>query len=175
MRLLDTARVSVHSPDDARLGQDSKMILEHIGLTVSDLNRSIEFYQQVLGFNLLRKTTTNAYLYLDEQLLELTQCRAPAEVRLPHTDPTWTERMYCQVGVSHLGFRVDNIEEAVQDMATLGCELITPAHEFQPQIEYVIDPVEEKLRRAARPMAKPYWRMAVLSDPDGIILELLER
>lgn len=151
------------------------MILEHIGLTVSDLNRSIEFYRQVLGFSLLRKTTTNAYLYLDDQLLELTQCRAPADVQLPHADPAWTERMYCKVGVTHLGFRVDDIDQAVEGMTTLGCKLIAPAHEFQPQIECLVDTAEEKLRRAARPVGKSHWRMAVLSDPDGIILELLER
>jgi catechol 2,3-dioxygenase-like lactoylglutathione lyase family enzyme len=151
------------------------MLLEHIGLTVSDLNRSIEFYRRVLGFHLLRKTTTNAYLFLDDQLLELSQCRPPTEATLPETDSAWTELMYCRVGMSHLGFRVDDIDAAVEGMTTQGCKLITPAHEFQPQIEYAIDPAEEKLRRAARPEDKPYWRMAVLSDPDGIILELLER
>ena len=38
------------------------MILEHVGLAVSDLERSVKFYTEVLGFNLLRKATTNAYL-----------------------------------------------------------------------------------------------------------------
>ncbi|HJX37053.1 MAG TPA: VOC family protein [Anaerolineae bacterium] len=151
------------------------MILEHIGLTVSDLNRSIEFYQHVLGFTVLRKTTTNAYLHLDDQLLELTQCRAPADVSLPDTDADWTERMYCKVGVTHLGFCVDDLDEAVEAMKRLGCELITPPFEFEPHIEYAAEPSQEKLRRATRPVGKTYWKLAMLSDPDGIILELVER
>ena len=42
-------------------------------------------------------------------------------------------------------------------------------------IEHVAKVSAEKLRRAAQPIGKPYWRMADVSDPDGVILELLER
>jgi hypothetical protein len=34
---------------------------------------------------------------------------------------------------------------------------------------------DEKLRRAARPVGRSHWRIAMFADPDGIILELLER
>jgi glyoxylase I family protein len=150
------------------------MILEHIGLTVSDLDRSIEFYTQVLGFSLLRKTTTNAYLHLDDQLLELTQCRTPVEASPPET-PNQDERLYCEVGITHLGFRVENMDEAVAKIQGLGGKLLTPPYEFEPQIEYAVEPSDEKLRRAAKPIGRTHWRIATFSDPDGIILELLER
>ncbi len=151
------------------------MILEHVGLTVSDLESSLRFYTEVLGFSLLRKTTTNAYLYLSDQLLELTQCRAPAEASPPVSEEECEERLYRDVGITHLGFRVEDMDQAVARIEDLGGQLITPPYEFEPQIEYVGQPVEDKLRRAAKPAGTRCWRIATFADPDGIILELLER
>ena len=151
------------------------MILEHVGLTVSDLERSIRFYTEVLGFNLLRKTTTNAYLHLDDQLLELTQCRTSVEVDVPEGPEDCDERLYCAVGITHLGFRVDDMDQAIARIEELGGQLITAPHEFEPQIEYVVEASDEKLRRAARPVGRTHWKIAMFADPDGIILELLER
>ena len=151
------------------------MILEHVGLTISNLERSIRFYTQVLGFELLRKTTTNAYLHLNDQLLELTQCRVPVEEAVPEGPEGCDERLYCAVGITHLGFRVDDMDEAIARIEAQGGRLIAPPQQFEPQIEYVAERSSEKLRRAARPMGKTHWKMATFADPDGIILELLER
>jgi catechol 2,3-dioxygenase-like lactoylglutathione lyase family enzyme len=151
------------------------MILEHVGLTVSDLERSILFYTEVLGFRVLRRTTTNAYLHLDDQLLELTQCRTSTEVCTVEGPEDCDEQLYCAVGITHLGFRVDDMDEVVQRIEELGGKLITPPYEFEPQIEYAVEPADEKLRRAAKPVGRKQWRIAMFSDADGIILELLER
>ncbi len=151
------------------------MILEHVGITVSDLQRSITFYTEVLGFRLLRKTTTNAYLHLEDQLLELTQCRGPVQVNAPESPEECDEQLYHGVGITHLGFRVENMDEAVEKIEQLGGRLITPPYEFEPQIEYAVEAGHEKLRRAATPIGRKTWRIAMFSDPDGIILELLER
>jgi glyoxylase I family protein len=151
------------------------MILEHVGITVSDLERSIAFYTEVLGFRLLRKTTTNAYLHLDDQLLELTQCRSSTESSAPEGPPECDEQLYHAVGITHLGFRVENMDEAVNKIEKLGGKLITPPYDFEPQIEYAVEPGDDKLRRAAKPVGRTNWRIALFSDPDGILLELLER
>jgi glyoxylase I family protein len=151
------------------------MILEHIGLTVSDIDRSIDFYTQVLCFKLLRRTSSNAYLHLDDQLLELTPCSERAPMATPRNAQGCEGPLHCEVGITHLGFRVDDMEEAVQKIERLGGELITPPYEFEPQIQYVAETEDEKLKRAARPVRRSHWKIAIFADPDGIILELVER
>jgi catechol 2,3-dioxygenase-like lactoylglutathione lyase family enzyme len=151
------------------------MILEHIGITANDLEESIRFYTGVFGFTVLRKTTHNAYLYLDDQLLELMQSRTPTEVETPHTAEAWQERMWSSSGLVHIGFRVDNMGEAIQKIEKLGGKLIVPPYQFEPKIEYVAEATTDKLRRACQPAGKAYWRIAMFADPDGVILELLER
>jgi catechol 2,3-dioxygenase-like lactoylglutathione lyase family enzyme len=151
------------------------MILEHIGLTVSDLDRSIDFYTRVLGFSILRKTANNAYLHLDDQLLELTQCQVEPGAQVPEGARVSEQDYHRAVGISHLGFRVENIDQAVEEIERSGGQLITPPYEFEPQIDYVVEPADEKLRRASRPFADKPWRIAVFADRDGILLELLER
>ena len=151
------------------------MILEHIGITVSDLDESIRFYTEVFGFGVLRKTTSNAYLHLDDQLLELMQSEAPSEETTPHTPDGWGELVRSSVGFVHIGFRVDDMDEAIESIERLGGQLIVPPYDFEPQIEYAAEPEDEKLRRASRPIGRKYWRIAMFSDPDGVMLELLER
>ena len=151
------------------------MILEHVGITVSDLGRSIRFYTEVFGFSLLRKTTVNAYLYLGDQLLELMQ-GDPATARpKPETTQGWNEQMWNQVPLIHLGFRVDDMEQALNKIVALGGEVVVPPDDYTPTIEHVAEVSDEKLRRAAQPIGKPSWRIADVSDPDGVILEILER
>ena len=151
------------------------MIFEHVGITVGDLARSIRFYTEVFGFSLLRKATTNAYLYLDDQLLELMQ-GDPATTRpRPETATGWNEQMWSQVPLIHLGFRVDDMEQALAKIVALGGEVVVPPADYTPTIEHVAEVSHEKLRRAARPIGKPSWRIADVSDPDGVMLEILER
>lgn len=151
------------------------MIVEHVGITVSDLDTSIRYYTEVFDFCVLRKTTSNAYLHLENDLLELMQRTAPATEERPQTPETWHDHMKATVGLVHVGFRVDDIDEALERIKRLGGNVIAPPVDYEPQIEYVADPTEDKLKRAARPVAKLYWRIAMVSDPDGVILEILER
>ncbi len=151
------------------------MILEHIGITVSDLERSIQFYTTVFGFRMLRKGGTNAYLHLENELVELMQGGPPEGKAKPQTPKAWQKQMSNVVGFIHLGFRVDDMDEALRRIREQGGEIVSPPAEYTPAIEYVAEPAEDKLRRAAKPLGKQYWRIAMVSDPDGTILEILER
>lgn len=151
------------------------MILEHAGITVSDLERSISFYTRVFGFEILRKTTKNVYLHRENELLELMQSFSPTEVQKPQTPEAWDAYMFGQVGVVHLGFRVDDMDMALQEIVEQGGILARPPIDYTMEIKYVAEPTDDKLRRAAKPVGKPYWRIALISDPDGTILEILER
>ena len=158
-----------------RRRKERSMILEHVGITANDLAESIKFYTEVFGFTVLRETMQNAYLYLDDQLLELMQSRAPTDLNTPQTPEGWDERMRSCSGLVHIGFRVGNLEEAIQRIEELGGRLVVPPYEFEPKIEYVAEATTEKLRIASQPVGKAYWRIAMFADPDGVILELLER
>lgn len=153
------------------------MIYEHTGLTVSNLERSIVFYTDVFGFCLLRKTSTSAYLHLGNDLLELTQSIAlSTENRTHEINEVPTYRMNNSIGISHIGFRVDDLDDTIEKIEKLGGKLVIPPFNFVPRITYVADQEDEKLKRASIPNnINRSWRIAGFSDPDGIILEIIER
>jgi methylmalonyl-CoA/ethylmalonyl-CoA epimerase len=139
------------------------MILEHVGMVVKDRDESLEFYTKVMGFKILRKYETDtqrvAYLYLGDQLLELNEIYSK-------------ER---PIGLCHLGFRVEDMNEAIEELKKQGIELIEGPKKFQPKIHSTANVKEEKLLKALKPTKKPYWLISMLKDSNGIIIELLER
>ncbi len=148
------------------------ILFEHVGLVVSDLNRSVAFYTQVIGFSVLRRTDVNAYLYMRTELLELIQAVDPSVPGIPVGQ--YPHRLNSPGNV-HLGFRVDDMTEALTKLHGLGAELVSPPQRWEPTIEFAAKVRDEKLRRAAKPIGKPYWTIAVIKDPDGAMLELVER
>jgi glyoxylase I family protein len=167
----DDSRTASRStaPETAR---ESGLVFEHVGLVVSDLNRSLEFYMQVIGFSVLRRTDVNAYLYLGTELLELIQAVDPAVAPVPTGQ--YPHRLNGS-GSMHLGFRVPDMVEALARLELLGGELISPPRRWEQTIEFAADVDDDKLKRAARPSGNSHWTIAVLRDPDGAMLELVER
>ena len=152
------------------------MIYEHIGFTVSDLNTSIDFYTKVLGFTLIRKTTITAYLHKDNDVLELMQAENPKKVPPPQNAKELKNLMLSGPGVFHIGFRVDNMDQALKELKASGNKIVSEPIDYTPEINFVLENLDsDKLKRVARPLKKPFWRIAKICDPDGIILEVLER
>jgi len=140
------------------------MILEHVSIVVKNRDATMEFYTKVLGFKILRKYETDtmrvAYLYLEDQLLELNEFYANDE----------------PIGLWHLGFRVESMDEAMAHFKEQGAELVSEPIEFKPKIYATADVSDEKLLRALKPKEdKAYWMIAMFRDPNGVIIELLER
>jgi lactoylglutathione lyase len=120
--------------------------VEHVGIQVRNLDRSIKFYTEVLGLPLrkrlqLNETTELAFLPLGDFEIELI-CKS-------------TEYIYAKEGiVHHLGFTVDDVAGMLERLRKHGIELI---HE-QPLF-----------------LEKMDVHIAFFWGPDGEKLELLQR
>lgn len=90
--------------------------IEHVGIQVRNLDRSIGFYTEVLGLTLrkrvrLNETTELAFLPLGDSEIELI-CKS-------------TEYIFAKEGiVNHLTFRVDDVAASLDHLRKHGVELI---------------------------------------------------
>jgi len=90
---------------------------------------------------------------------------------------TWQETLRGSVGITHLGMRVRDLAAAIKTVKAAGGVMIGEPFEVSKnssEIVYVARRVNSKIRYAKRPGTKP-WRIAVFSDPGGVIIELVER
>jgi catechol 2,3-dioxygenase-like lactoylglutathione lyase family enzyme len=143
--------------------------IDHVGVTVTDLDRAIEFWCGGLGLRLLHRATDSdpdlAALVGEEsieieiadldggdgQIIELIEYHRPTgdPVRPRSFDP----------GSSHIALRVDDLNAALERLAGSAARRISR----HPVV----------LRDPGGP-----WDGAVccyLTDPDGIIIELIQR
>ncbi|HLY77411.1 MAG TPA: VOC family protein [Thermoplasmata archaeon] len=141
--------------------------LEHVTVSVSDLDRSLLFYHRLLGIPMLGRgeeqgpamsgptgTTRRPFLYADlelggGQILELLQYLTPTKgpVRTNGFAP----------GNSRIGIRVGDMEVALRRLRQAG-------------VRTMFDPV-----RVAGPASRAGARVVHVSDPDGTSVELVER
>lgn len=137
----------------------------HTGLFVSDLERSIAFYCDNLGFELLSRDDNRSGNFLDElcgtrniafrlalvcaggQILELIEPRSPVE--LP------TDANAQPFGIARIGFEVTDIERMVVDLRAQGVPFLSEVVTI-PEGHYA------------------GGKAVLFRDPDGIILELQE-
>jgi catechol 2,3-dioxygenase-like lactoylglutathione lyase family enzyme len=137
--------------------------LTHIGIGVSDLERSLRFYRDLLGFTWehqldvegeptdtllrLRGTKLHAeYLSRDGVRIELLHFASPKV-------PPHRERAMNELGLTHLSFRVADLDAVVDGLRKAG--------------ERVLD---ESIIRF------PEWQSAAcfIVDPDGQLIELVQ-
>ena len=126
------------------------MRILHTMIRVGDLQRSIDFYTQVLGMRLLRKTDyesgrfTNAFVgYEDES--------KAAVLELTHN---WDTKSYdIGSGYGHVAIEVDDAYKACDDIRNRG----------------------GKVTREAGPMKHGTTVNAFVEDPDGYKIELIQR
>ncbi len=121
------------------------MFLEHVNLTVSDLDRSIDFYCNLLGLWVRWRREAGedcaaVHVGDDRYYLALFEARSGSEP--PPVD-------YEAVGLNHFGFVVDDLDAARERLVSLG---VTPHSEadYEP------------------------GRRLYFFDPDGIEVELVE-
>ncbi len=134
----------------------------HTGLTVSDLDRSIAFYRDVLGFEVSEKISLDgahiegmtgiegariqiAHVQALGHGIELLQYLSPDERRLSDLRP-------CDTGASHIAFLVEDLDAVLAAIKTHGFEPLGP-----PQ-----NPTSGRLKGG---------RVAYVCDPDNTTLE----
>ena len=137
----------------------------HTSFTVSDLDRSIAFFSEVLGFEMVNRALRDpklissitgvpgadievAYIQGPGHRLELIQYHGPSERSQVDSRP-------CDSGFAHVAYDVDNVDVAVAASAP---------HQVLPIGEVT---VIDKGPNAGR-------KVVYLRDPDGVTIEYIE-
>lgn len=124
------------------------MWLEHVNLTVSDLDAAARFYGELLGLKTRWRREPDAaetpaiHIGDDRSYLALFQADSAKAGRLDEPE-------YSRVGFNHVGFVVEDLDAKVAWLAERGIET---------EIEHAYEP----------------GRRAYFYDPDGIEVELVE-
>lgn len=127
--------------------------LDHVAITVSDLERSLDFYQGLLGFRVLGRLDfphdergfTIAYLDTGRGMLELFSFTQAA------TEPTGWKADDRQAGMRHFALRVTDLDAIAGQLARAG-------------VPFTVAPMD----------AAGGVRIALFTDPDGTPIELIE-
>ncbi len=139
----------------------------HTSFTVSDLDRSIAFFRDALGFEVTSKAPRNpdvvsrisgvegadmviAFVRGPDHSIELIQYLGPADGRgKVHSRP-------CDVGFAHVAFDVDDIDAAVA-----ACE------PFDVTVTGEVATIDQGPNAGGR--------VAYLRDPDGVCIEFIQK
>ena len=159
------------------------MGMDHVSLTVRDVEKSIEFYTKALGMRLLRKSVVNptpdtkyvnAFVYNDHFFLELIPAE-PSAISPQQRPTTFPAAMRGTIGITHLGVRVKDLDAAKAKMKAAGAtEIDKPIQVNKVETIFFEKGADPKIRYFKEPKKKP-WRVALFSDPDGVTIELIER
>jgi len=136
-------------PAGAPAGSD--FTYEHVAITVSDMQKALDFYTGVLGLPLLGELHFGdergfriAYLQFGNAFLELFAFDAPT---IPHTwNPDETV-----LGIKHLGLLVDDVDAVLARLLDRGVRVIYPPNDAHGGV-----------------------RTCFFADPDGNALELID-
>lgn len=140
--------------------------LSHVGLCVADIDRSLRFYCDRLGFRRLSELhlagepaatllgladvdLRAVYLERDGLRLELLQYLQPGN--LPATVP----RAMNQLGLSHLSFRVDDLTSLVVELRAAGSRVVESSYIDIPVVGaaavFVLDPDGNRIELVQSP------------------------
>lgn len=119
--------------------------LEHVGLSVSDMNRSLKFYRDLLGMKLVMDIDASddrigrvvgmpgakcriVHLKLGDAVLELFEYSEPAGHNLANTI------RQCDHALTHIGFEVDDFHRHVEELKTKNVQFLGEPVEFRPNV-----------------------------------------
>lgn len=137
--------------------------IRHTGIVVSDMQRSLRFYRDLLGMKVWADFTDNSdyvQAVTGEKGADIWMIKLSAEdgggVELlqyrSHPQEVPPPRRSCDVGINHLAVQVQNIDTLYERLLAEGIEFNTP-------------PIYSEDRGA---------KVTYCRDPEGIIVELVE-
>lgn len=141
--------------------------LVHSGMTVSSLEKSIEFYRDILGLELVKveppRDSRSEMLGVENATVHIAVMRMAGtnesieliEFKSP-TPPNSYAAPVNSIGQVHLAFRVDDIEASIKELKGKGVAFVSDSHE-----EIVDGPLKG-------------WKWIYFKDPDGTNLELIQ-
>jgi lactoylglutathione lyase len=113
-----------------------KAVFEYTGVGVTDLDRSIKFYTEKLGMQLLGR------FKIEETKGETADLKSPGGDQ--KLELNWyPDRPEFRNGdeVDHLAFRVDDVDKAVAELRFVGVEVVVaPFNEGDSRLAFVKDP-----------------------------------
>ena len=146
--------------------------VDHINIVVSDIERSVKFYTEVLGFEKINVVHLEgdwiddivglkgvnadvAFIVAPEgdPKIELLCYKSPIGESLPANSHANT------VGLRHIALRVDDIQAAYQKLKDAGVKL-----ESEPIMVPLTTPAENPIRKT----------LFYFYDPDGVLLEIAQ-
>lgn len=138
---------------------DLDLRAHHVGLTVSDLDRTIEFYRDVLGLEVLDRFSVSGEAFSAAVGVE------EATGRFAHLDAG--------------GARVELVEYEPEDEARLAADVNQPGAKHVGLAVEDLDAFYEGLPEAVETTSEPRTtasgtRILFLRDPEGNLVEVLE-
>ena len=158
---------SPFSPSLVELRGGGQLIknVDHIAITVTDLDRSVEFYTKALGMKEVLRWKSKipgireiAFVKTEGGMLELLAVDKPKKARPDDI---------AEAGVKHLCFGVTEIEMEIERLKKMKVPVIQDFHVLN----------EEHLETKSGTMKldlKKGLKRIVFADPDGIPIELLQ-
>ena len=148
------------------------LAIDHINIVVSDLERSVKFYTELLGFNESKRAHLEgewieSIVGLRGVVADVVFIVAPAgEPRIellcyktPKGESVPVNSLANTVGLRHIAFRVDDIRAALEKLKNAGVKLLG---------EPVVVPETVVTHDAGHKM------LCYFHDPDGVLLEITE-
>ena len=136
------------------------MYLNYIGIRVTDLDRSLRFYRDLLGLEMIVKgnnTEIGGGVYV---LLRDRKSRAKLELNWYPPGSVFASRYLPGEGLDHIAFRVESVAEMMDKLKAGGATDVE---------------LPEPLRRLANEGADGgKFHMGYLKDPDGNWIELYD-
>jgi catechol 2,3-dioxygenase-like lactoylglutathione lyase family enzyme len=134
----------------------STAIFDHVGLTVGDLDAAIDWYSRALDLSVEFRFDLPAFDFRGVMLISPTKYRLELlerEGSKPGLQPTSPVDAASTRGYGHMCLDVEDVDTAYRELMSVGASD----------------------RMSPRPSPEPGVRMAFVADPEGNLIELLDR